>query len=130
MYAVVKTGGKQFRVEPGQTVKVERLPGEVGDEVILREILMVNDGETTEIGKPLLDGYWVKCRITEQGRSRKIIVFKYKRRKGYRKTQGHRQYFTALKVEEIGRGEIGENHPSEPETSVDVSSTESIKEDA
>ena len=105
MYAVLKTGGKQYRVEPGKIFKVEKLPGDVGEEVFLKNVLMVSDGENIEIGKPILENYWVKCRIIEQGRSRKIIVFKYKRRKGYKRTRGHRQHFTALKVEEIGQGD-------------------------
>ncbi len=117
MYAVLKTGGKQYRVEPGKIFRVEKLPGEVGKEVILKEVLMVSDGENIEVGNPLLDNYWVRCRIVEQGRNRKIIVFKYKRRKGYKRTRGHRQHFTALKVEEIGQGDF------EPET--DTSALES-----
>ncbi len=113
MYAVLKTGGKQYRVEPGMTIKVEKLPGNVGEEVFLKDILMVSDGENIEVGKPLLEDYWVKCRITEQGRHRKIIVFKYKRRKNYKRKRGHRQHFTALRVEEIGQGEVSPGGESE-----------------
>ncbi len=106
MYAVLKTGGKQYRVEPGKIFKVEKLPGDVGEEIFLKDILMVSDGDSVKVGKPVLDNYWVKCKIVEQGRHRKIIVFKYKRRKNYKRTRGHRQYFTALQVEEIGQGEV------------------------
>ncbi|HEC31485.1 MAG: 50S ribosomal protein L21 [Deltaproteobacteria bacterium] len=118
MYAVLRTGGKQYRVEPGKIFRVEKLPGDVGEEILLKDVLMVSDGENVEVGKPLLENYWVKCRIVEQGRSRKIIVFKYKRRKGYKRTRGHRQHFTALKVEEIGQGDVtskAEETPSETE---------------
>ncbi len=104
MYAVLRTGGKQYRVEPGKIFRVEKLPGDVGEEILIKDVLMVSDGENVEVGKPLLDDYWVKCRIIEQGRSKKIIVFKYKRRKNYKRKHGHRQYYTALKVEEIGKG--------------------------
>ncbi|HDM79217.1 MAG TPA: 50S ribosomal protein L21 [Deltaproteobacteria bacterium] len=118
MYAVLRTGGKQYRVEPGKIFRVEKLPGDVGEEILLKDVLMVSDGENVEVGKPLLENYWVKCRIVEQGRSRKIIVFKYKRRKGYKRTRGHRQHFTDLKVEEIGQGDVtskAEETPSETE---------------
>jgi len=101
MYAVIKTGGKQYRVEPGGEVKVEKLPGNAGDEITFDKVLMTSDGDTVNVGKPFLEDARVVGRLTRQGRNRKIIVFKYKKRKGYRKKRGHRQDFSLVKIEEI-----------------------------
>ncbi len=101
MYAVVRTGGKQYRLEIGDNVKVEKLPDEVGNIVELSQILMVSDGSEVKVGTPLVMGASVKAEIVGHGRSKKIRVFKMKRRKKYRRTQGHRQAFTQLKVTEI-----------------------------
>lgn len=101
MYAVIKTGGKQYRVNPGEEVKIEKLPGDVGDSVDLGQILLAADGENVKVGNPFLDDVKVTGRITRQGRSKKVIVFKYKRRKGYRKKVGHRQPFTQIRIEGI-----------------------------
>ena len=101
MYAIIKTGGKQYRVAPGETLRVEKLEGSVGDNVKLDSVLLVGGEGETRIGKPYLDGAAVDAEIVEQGRAKKIIVFKKKRRKGYHKKQGHRQYFTGLKIKEI-----------------------------
>jgi large subunit ribosomal protein L21 len=101
MYAVIKTGGKQYRVNPGEEVKIEKLPGEVGDAIDFGHILLAADGENVKVGNPFLDDVKVTGRITRQGKSKKVIVFKYKRRKGYRKKVGHRQPFTQIKIEGI-----------------------------
>ena len=101
MYAVVKTGGKQYRLGVGDSVKVEKLPDEVGNIVELSQILMVSDGGEVKVGTPLVTGASVKAEIVGHGRNKKIRVFKMKRRKKYRRTQGHRQAFTQLKVTEI-----------------------------
>ena len=101
MYAVIKTGGRQYKVAPGQVVRVGKLEAEVGDEVSLPEVLLVRDGETLKAGTPALDGVTVSATVVEQDRAKKIIVFKKKRRKGYQKKQGHRQDFTALKIASI-----------------------------
>jgi len=101
MYAVIQTGGKQYRVTPGELVKVEKLQGEAGDAVTFEKVLLTSDGETINIGNPYLSDAKVQGRIERQGRDRKILVFKYKRRKGYRKKQGHRQSFTLIKVDDI-----------------------------
>ena len=101
MYAIIKTGGKQYRVSPGQTLRVEKLEGEVGTKIELSEVLLVGGEGDTQIGSPRVEGATVSAEIVEQGRGSKIIVFKKKRRKGYHKKQGHRQYFTGLKIQEI-----------------------------
>lgn len=101
MYAIVRTGGKQYQVEAGDTLRVEKIQGEVGDTVEIDDVLMVVDGETVKIGQPVVDGAKVVAKIADQGRHKKIIVFKKKRRKGYQVKNGHRQMFTALTIEEI-----------------------------
>lgn len=101
MYAVVETGGKQYRVGLGETIKVETLSAEVGGTVELDRVLMIVDGEEVRVGQPLLDAATVSATVVEHGRGDKIRVFKMKRRKGYRRTQGHRQNYTALEVTAI-----------------------------
>jgi large subunit ribosomal protein L21 len=103
MYAVIQTGGKQYRVTPGELVKVEKLSGNKGDQVTFEKVLLTSDGETVNIGNPYLQDVKVQGRIARQGRDRKILVFKYKRRKDYRKKIGHRQSFTLVKVDEIAK---------------------------
>ena len=105
MYAVVSSGGKQYRVEKGEVLKVEKLPGDVGASVSFDQVLMFSDGEDVRIGTPVLGDVAVTGRIVEQGKSRKIVVFKYKRRKRYRRKQGHRQPYTAIKIDHIGVGD-------------------------
>ncbi len=100
MYAVVRTGGKQLRVEPGESVRVEKLDGEVGDEVTLDEVLLLG-GDDLKIGTPLVDGARVVGVITEQGRGPKIIIFKAKRRKQYRRKRGHRQSYTEIRIDRV-----------------------------
>ncbi len=97
MYAVIKTGGKQYRVSEGQTLRVEKLPGSVGDKVTFGEVLLVG-GDTTKIGQPFVKGASVSAEITNLGRGPKIVVFKFRRRKNYRRHTGHRQPFTQLKI--------------------------------
>jgi large subunit ribosomal protein L21 len=101
MYAVIATGGKQYSVEKGATLKVEKLSGKVGEKITLKEVLLVGGNGDPKVGKPYLSDASVTCTITAQDRDAKVVVFKKKRRKGYQKKHGHRQYFTALKVEEI-----------------------------
>ncbi len=101
MYAIIQTGGKQYRVSPGDVLRVERLPGERGDEVVLDQVLIVNDGQEIKVGAPLVANATVKGQIVGQGKAKKILVFKKKRRKDYKRTQGHRQLFTALQIQEI-----------------------------
>jgi len=101
MYAVVRTGGKQLRVSPGQAVRVERLGGAIGDAVELGQVLLIGGEGETRVGTPLLDGARVQGTITAQARGPKIIIFKMKRRKGYRRKQGHRQDYTEVTVDSI-----------------------------
>ncbi len=100
MYAVIKTGGKQYKVSAGDLLKVEKLDGAVGDTIELNEVLMVG-GEEVKIGTPLLPNAKVTAQIVEQGKDKKILVFKSKRRKNYRKKYGHRQPLTRLKITNI-----------------------------
>jgi len=101
MYAVIKTGGKQYRVAQGDRLRVEKLAGNVGDSVTLGEVLLVVDpssGDGIKIGKPVVSGAKVEAKIIAQDRGEKIIIFKFRRRKNYRRKTGHRQPFTALEV--------------------------------
>tara|TARA_R110002049_G_scaffold23508_8_gene83092 strand:+ start:730 stop:1086 length:357 start_codon:yes stop_codon:yes gene_type:complete len=101
MYAVIKTGGKQYRVAAGQKLKVEQIPADVGSEITLDQVLMVGEGESVKIGTPLVSGATVKATVVSHGRHDKIRIFKMRRRKHYQKRQGHRQNFTELRIEDI-----------------------------
>ncbi len=101
MYAVIKTGGKQYRVSSGETLKIETIPGDVGSAVVLDNVLMVADGDKLSVGKPLLTGASVKATIVSHGRGDKVHIFKMRRRKHYRKSQGHRQNFTEIRIDGI-----------------------------
>lgn len=101
MYAIVATGGKQYKVQEGDVLRVEKLTGVVGDEVAFDQVLLVGAGEDVRIGQPVVEGAQVKGTIIEQGKNKKVLVFKYKRRKRYRRKQGHRQPFTAVKINAI-----------------------------
>jgi large subunit ribosomal protein L21 len=101
MYAVFRTGGKQFRATPGESVRVEKLPGGVGDSVEIADVLLVADGDASRIGTPTLPGTKVVGTIVAQGRGPKLTMFKMKRRKGYRRKYGHRQDYTEIRVERI-----------------------------
>lgn len=101
MYAIVETGGKQYRVSPGDTVNVERLEGKIGETVTLDKVLAVERDGSLVVGQPYLEQVRVTARIVRHAKGRKIRVFKMKRRKGYRKTIGHRQWFTGLRIEDI-----------------------------
>ena len=101
MYAIVETGGKQYRVSEGTKVRVERLSGNADDQVALGQVLVVNDGENTLVGSPYVEGASVTGKILAQGKAKKVIVFKYKRRKDSKKKKGHRQEYTELVIEKI-----------------------------
>jgi len=101
LYAIIEAGGKQYRVSEGDLIDVERQNGEVGQAVDFQKVLLVGDQETIHVGKPVLPGARVVGTIAEQGKKAKIIVFKFKRRKKYRKKQGHRQLFTRVRIDQI-----------------------------
>ena len=101
MYAIIKTGGKQYKVAPGERLKVEQIPAAIGAEIVLDQVLMVGDGESVRLGQPTLAGTTVKATVLGHGRGEKIEIFKMRRRKNYRRHQGHRQGFTELKIEGI-----------------------------
>jgi len=101
MYAVFRTGGKQFRAEPGKKIRVPTMEVEPGDAVTFDDVLLASDGKDVQVGAPTVDGVTVKAEVVRHGRDKKIIVFKRKRRKGYRRKQGHRQGFTEIRVDEI-----------------------------
>ena len=100
-YAIIRTGGKQFRVEPGSTLRIPSLPGEAGASIEFNEVLLGSTGSDTRVGVPTLSGARVSGEIVKQGRDDKIIVFKFKRRKNYARKQGHRQNFTELQINAV-----------------------------
>jgi large subunit ribosomal protein L21 len=104
MYAVIETGGKQYRVEPGQTVVVEKLPGNEGETIAFDRVLLVSsgDGADVQVGQPVVSGVKVSGEIVEHGLGEKLVVFKFRRRKNYVRKNGHRQQYTAVKITSIG----------------------------
>jgi large subunit ribosomal protein L21 len=98
MYAVVKTGGKQYRVSAGEKLKIESIAAEVGQEIVLDQVLAVADGEAVKLGTPLVAGASVKAKVLSHGRGDKVHIFKMRRRKHYRKNQGHRQNYTEIEI--------------------------------
>ena len=98
MYAIVETGGKQYRVEPGEVIQVEKLSGEVGHTVVLDQVRFVHNDGGVVVGQPLVQGASVTAQVVRHGRTRSVTVFKKKRRKNYRRTKGHRQSFTQVKI--------------------------------
>lgn len=104
MYAVIKSGGKQYRVESGGKLRVERLAADVGAAVSFGEVLLVGDGDAVKVGAPLVSGAQVKATVLAQGRDDKVRIFKLRRRKHYQKTQGHRQSYTEVRIDDIIQG--------------------------
>ncbi|MBZ0303613.1 MAG: 50S ribosomal protein L21 [Anaerolineae bacterium] len=101
MYAIIRTGGRQYRAEVGFTLDVERLPNAVEDKLEITDILLIGDGDNTVVGQPTVEGAAVKVTVVDQGRDDKVIVFKYRQRTNFRRKRGHRQYYTRLRVDEI-----------------------------
>ncbi|HEX8979379.1 MAG TPA: 50S ribosomal protein L21 [Parasulfuritortus sp.] len=101
MYAVIRTGGKQYKVAAGGKLKVETLPAEVGSEITIDDVLMVADGDDIKVGTPVVAGASVKATVLSHGRGDKVMIFKMRRRKHYRKTQGHRQNYTEIRIDGI-----------------------------
>jgi large subunit ribosomal protein L21 len=104
MYAVFQSGGKQYKVSAGDEVKVEMLPGEIGEDVVFDKVLLASDGENVQVGSPFLGNARVAGKIARHDKSKKIVVFKYKKRKGYRNTRGHRQPYTLVRIEGVQVG--------------------------
>lgn len=104
MYAIVECGGRQYRAEEGHSFEVEKLPYEVGEKIELDKVLLLANGEDISVGQPAVDGALVKATVVEQYRGKKIFVWKYRPRKRYRHRQGHRQYYTRIRVDEIVTG--------------------------
>jgi large subunit ribosomal protein L21 len=98
MYAVIKTGGKQYRVSAGEKLKIEQIPAEIGAEIVLDQVLLVADGEAVTIGTPLVSGAQITVKVLGHGRGEKVRIFKMRRRKHYRRTQGHRQNYTEIEI--------------------------------
>ncbi len=138
MYAVVNTGGKQYKVGKGDSFRVEKLPGDVGSNVTFDKVLLFSDGETVRIGRPYLDDMKVSGHIVEQGKGKKIIVFKYKKRKRYKRKQGHRQPFTLVKIDGVmsgdamlgGSAEEAETSPAGETETVEAAAPAEISEAA
>lgn len=101
MYAVIQTGGKQYKVAPGDVVKVEKLEAKKGDTVEIKDVFMIADGENVSVGKPTLSSAMVTAEVMGDVKGEKILIFKHRRRKAFRKTNGHRQNYTTLKVKDI-----------------------------
>jgi large subunit ribosomal protein L21 len=101
MYAVIKTGGKQYRVVAGEKLKVEQIPADVGAEITLDQVLMVGEGESVKVGAPLVSGASVKATVVSHGRHAKVKIFKMRRRKHYQRHQGHRQNYTEIRIDTI-----------------------------
>ena len=98
MYAVVKTGGKQYRVSAGEKLKIEQIPADIGADIVLDQVLLVADGDNLKMGRPLVTGATVQAKVLAQGRHDKVRIFKMRRRKHYQKHQGHRQNFTEIEI--------------------------------
>lgn len=125
-YAVIRSGGKQYRIREGQTLRLEKLPGDKGDRVDFDEVLLAADGNSVIIGQPVVTGVAVSGRILAQGRAKKVLVFKYKRRKRYRRMRGHRQAYTAVRIDRIDFNGTENKAPlsgESPSTEADVEPT-------
>jgi large subunit ribosomal protein L21 len=101
MYAIIRTGGKQYHVAAGERLRVEKLAGNIGDSIVIDDVLMVGDGDNVKFGQPVLEGAKVNAKILEQDKAKKVLVFKKKKRKGYQVMKGHRQLFTRLEIQDI-----------------------------
>jgi large subunit ribosomal protein L21 len=101
MYVIIRSGGKQYRAEVGATIDVDRLTNEVGDAIEISDVLLVANGDDTVVGQPQVEGASVTATVVDQFRGKKIIVYKYRQRTNYRRKQGHRQYYTRLRIDEI-----------------------------
>ena len=101
MYAIIRTGNRQYRAEVGKLLDVERLPNEVNSTITINDVLLIGDGDATVIGQPVVEGAAVQATVVDQFRAAKVIVFKYRQRTNYRRKQGHRQYYTRIRIDAI-----------------------------
>lgn len=101
MYAVIRSGGRQYRAEVGQNIDVERLPYDVDANIVIDDVLLVSNGDNTVIGQPVVKGASVKATVVKQFRAKKVVVFKYRQRTNYRRRYGHRQYYTRIRIDDI-----------------------------
>lgn len=118
--AVIRTGGKQYRVAANDVIKVERLAGDAGDQIVFGEVLAVTGGDTAAVGAPLVSGASVAARVIAQDRADKVMIFKKRRRHNYRRTKGHRQHLTVLRIEEILTGGAKPSQPSKIEAKAET----------
>ena len=118
--AVIRTGGKQYRVAANDVIKVERLAGDAGDQVVFGEVLAVTGGDTAAVGAPLVSGASVAARVIAQDRADKVMIFKKRRRHNYRRTKGHRQHLTVLRIEEILTGGAKPSKPAKVEAKAEA----------
>lgn len=118
--AVIRTGGKQYRVAANDVIKVERLAGEAGEQVVFGEVLAVTGGEAAAVGAPLVSGASVAARVIAQDRADKVMIFKKRRRHNYRRTKGHRQHLTVLRIEEILTGGAKPSQPAKIEAKAET----------
>lgn len=126
MYAIIKTGGKQYRVENGTELKVEKLDANVGDKVVFDEVLALGDGEF-KTGNPYIDGCSVEAEVLEQGKNEKVIIYKYKAKKDYRKKNGHRQPYTLVKITSIGGAKAPKSAVKKAEPKAEKAAAEEAK---
>lgn len=133
MYAIIETGGKQTKAQVGQSVDIEKLSGKVGDKVSLKNVVLLNNGKETIIGTPYLNNVQVNCKIMNQGKNKKLIVYKMRPKKHYRKKQGHRQFYSRIFIENIEQdGKIISEHITKQDKKPDVEKEKheyKIKED-
>jgi large subunit ribosomal protein L21 len=104
VYAIIRTGGRQYRAEVGNVIDVDRLPNEINETIEFDDVLLVGDGDNTLIGQPVVEGAKVTATVVDQLRAKKVIVFKYRQRTNYRRKRGHRQYYTRLRIDDISVG--------------------------
>jgi len=116
MLAIIRTGGKQYLVSPGNKIKIEKIKGKKGDKVKFTDVLMLEKNKKIEIGKPIVKNARVTAEISKQGRDNKIIVFKYKAKKRYKKKRGHKQPFTEVEIKEIGKEKINQKTTKKPQS--------------
>ncbi len=128
MYAIIKTGGKQYRVQKDDVLKIEKINAAAGDKITFDEVLVVG-GDSLVVGSPLVEGYAVEAEVVEQGKNDKVIIFKYKAKKDYRRKNGHRQPYTMVKITDIVSGVAKKEEVAEVATEVEAKASMAMKKD-